>query len=138
MFLSKEEGGHGLIHIESRVATFRLQFVQKFLLGPKDVVWRDVTSCILRRTNNLGLDAALCLMDFKFFNPCGLPPFKKKLFKAWNCFKRKRLEPASSIHWLLEEPLINGARMDIEDSTTPGLTNMLCTNGAVTLRSLVD
>ncbi len=29
LFLPKEEGGHGLVHLQSRIATFRLQFVQK-------------------------------------------------------------------------------------------------------------
>ncbi len=34
LFLPKEEGGHGLIHLQSRIATFRLQFVaQKLLVG---------------------------------------------------------------------------------------------------------
>ena len=31
LFLPKEEGGQGLIHIESRVAAFRLQFLQRYL-----------------------------------------------------------------------------------------------------------
>ncbi|KAJ3601898.1 hypothetical protein NHX12_029659 [Muraenolepis orangiensis] len=44
----------------------------------------------------------------------------------------------TSLYCVLEEPLINGARMDIQDRTTPGLTSMLCTTGAVTLRSIVD
>ncbi|KAJ3593076.1 hypothetical protein NHX12_005413 [Muraenolepis orangiensis] len=48
------------------------------------------------------------------------------------------MEPATTLHWVLEEPLINGARMDIQDRTTPGLSSMLCTTGALTLRSIVD
>ncbi|KAI3376787.1 hypothetical protein L3Q82_000387 [Scortum barcoo] len=58
LFLAREEGGQGLVHLASRTATFRLQFVQKYLTGPADLVWRDVASCILRRANDLGLDAA--------------------------------------------------------------------------------
>ena len=64
LFLSRDEGGQGLVHLASRSATFRLQFIQKYLTGPEDLVWRDVASCILRRVNNLGLDAALVLTDF--------------------------------------------------------------------------
>ncbi|KAJ4946367.1 hypothetical protein JOQ06_024034, partial [Pogonophryne albipinna] len=45
----KEEGGQGLIHLASRTATFRIQFLQRYLTGPADLVWRDVSSCILRR-----------------------------------------------------------------------------------------
>ncbi|KAF7647530.1 hypothetical protein LDENG_00171110 [Lucifuga dentata] len=30
LFLLKEEGGQGLIHLASRVAIFRLQFIQRF------------------------------------------------------------------------------------------------------------
>lgn len=110
---------------------FRLQFVQRYLTGPKDVVW---TSSILRKTAGLGLDTALFLMDLKFLKH----PFYEALFKTWNIFKWKRLELTSSLHWLLEEPLINKARLYVQDSTTPGLTSMLCTTGAVTLRRIVD
>ncbi len=39
LFLPKEEGGHGLIHLQSRIATFRLQFVQKLLVGSVDLKW---------------------------------------------------------------------------------------------------
>ncbi|KAJ4946632.1 hypothetical protein JOQ06_024295, partial [Pogonophryne albipinna] len=49
LFLSREEGGQGLIHLASRTATFRIQFLQRYLTGPADLVWRDVSSCILRR-----------------------------------------------------------------------------------------
>ena len=37
IFLPKEEGGHGVVDIKSRVATFRLQFLQKFLTGYQNV-----------------------------------------------------------------------------------------------------
>uniref|UniRef100_A0A8C5D1K3 Reverse transcriptase domain-containing protein n=1 Tax=Gouania willdenowi TaxID=441366 RepID=A0A8C5D1K3_GOUWI len=65
LFLTRGEGGQGLIHLASRTATFRLQFLQKYLTGPSDLVWRDGASCILRRADFLGLDAALFLIDSK-------------------------------------------------------------------------
>ncbi len=34
LFLPKEEGGHGLIHLASRGATFRLPFIQRLLVRP--------------------------------------------------------------------------------------------------------
>ncbi len=42
LFLPREEGGQGLIHLASRGATFRLQFIQRFLTGPRDLVWREI------------------------------------------------------------------------------------------------
>ena len=38
IFLPKEEGGHGVVDIKSRVATFRLQFLQKFFNGISECV----------------------------------------------------------------------------------------------------
>ncbi len=34
LFLSKEEGGQGLVNLQSRTVAFRLQFIQRLLLGP--------------------------------------------------------------------------------------------------------
>ena len=97
-----------------------------------------VTNSILRGTTGLVLDMALFLMDFNLLKLHGLSPFYQSLFKTWHLFKWERLEPANSLHWLLEEPLIHGARLDVQSSSTPGLTSMLCTTGAVTLRKVVD
>lgn len=40
LYLSKELGGQGLVHLTSRKAAFRIQFVQKFLYGKLEVPWR--------------------------------------------------------------------------------------------------
>lgn len=37
--LQKEEGEHGLIHVGSRAATYRVQFIQRLLYGAVDLVW---------------------------------------------------------------------------------------------------
>ena len=138
LFLPKEEGGQGLIHIESRIAAFRVQFAQRYLIGPNDLVWREAASIILRQTAGLGLDSSLFLMNCTGLNLCGLPPFYQAVIKAWNCFKWRAIEPTCSLYWLLEEPLINKARFDIQDNSTPGLNKMLCTSGAVKLKNIVD
>lgn len=52
LFLPREEGGHGLMHLASRTAIFRIQFTQTLLTGPADLMWRDIASCILRRVSN--------------------------------------------------------------------------------------
>ncbi|KAJ4947290.1 hypothetical protein JOQ06_009326 [Pogonophryne albipinna] len=63
LFLPKEEGGHGLVHLASRGAAFRLRFVQRFLTGPADLVWRPVARALLERCG--GLAELLFLMDLK-------------------------------------------------------------------------
>lgn len=89
LFLPKEEGGQGLVHIESRVATFRVQFIQKYLTTAcKYLVWKDVASTILRRVNGLGIDAALFFMDVNFLNLSELSPkgfLKLEIFLNEKC-----------------------------------------------------
>ncbi|KAJ4946299.1 hypothetical protein JOQ06_023967, partial [Pogonophryne albipinna] len=110
LFLSREEGGQGLIHLASRTATFRIQFLQRYLTGPADLVWRDVSSCILRRG----------------------------VFKSWALFNHKRCPKTDSLYWLLKEPLIHKARLDVSSSETPGLTVALCRSKTLCLQQLVD
>ncbi|KAI3372192.1 hypothetical protein L3Q82_007049 [Scortum barcoo] len=43
----KEEGGQGLVHLASRGAAFRLQFIQRLLTGPADLVWRPAARAVL-------------------------------------------------------------------------------------------
>lgn len=43
-----------------------------------------------------------------------------------------------SLHWLLEEPLIHGAQLDITSSTAPTLTRLLISTKTVKLRQLVE
>ncbi len=59
LFLPKEEGGHGFVHLASRGAAFRLQFIQRFLTGPVDLVWRPVARAILEWCGGLGLAESL-------------------------------------------------------------------------------
>lgn len=86
LFLSEEEGGQGLIHLQSRVATFRLQFIQKLLIGSVEFRWCAVAYVILRNLENLGLDKTLFLLDPTKLNNSGLPAFYRNLFKVWGLF----------------------------------------------------
>ncbi|KAF7648888.1 hypothetical protein LDENG_00150550 [Lucifuga dentata] len=138
LFLPKEEGGQGLIHLSSRVATFRLQFVQRFLTGPADMVWRPVASSIFKRANGLGLDSTLFLMNLDCFYLCNLLVFHQNLYKTWTLFTWSSLDPTLSLHWLLEEPLVHGAWLDVQDLSVPGLTHALCSTANTTLRRIVD
>ncbi|KAJ4928214.1 hypothetical protein JOQ06_016008 [Pogonophryne albipinna] len=81
LFLPKEEGGHGLVHLASRGAAFRLRFVQRFLTGPADLVWRPVARALLERCGGLGLAKSLFLMDLKGLRLNNLSGFYGGLFK---------------------------------------------------------
>lgn len=45
-------------------------------------MWRELASCVHRRMSNLGLDAALFLIDSKFVNFNGLSLFYKNVYKS--------------------------------------------------------
>lgn len=122
----------------SRTPTFRIQFVQRFLTGPPDSVWRDVASCIFRRINNLKLDATLFLTDLKFLKLSGLPQFYQGVLKSCTLFEWHRTPAFNSLYWLLMEPLVCGARLDVSRSSTPGLMGVLCSTKTVILKQLVD
>lgn len=97
-----------------------------------------MASCIFRRVSNLGLDAALFLTDFKFLKLRGLPPFYLGVFRSWALFKRNPGKSSNSLFWLLKEPLIYGARLDVCSGATPGLLTALCQSKTLTLHQLVD
>ncbi|KAK3571382.1 hypothetical protein QTP86_010419 [Hemibagrus guttatus] len=107
LHLPKEEGGQGLVQLSSRAAAFRLQFIQRLLTGPRDLVWRAAASGLLRTVKGLGLDRALFLMDTKMLDISGLPMFYRRLFKIWNVFKKQN-KGYRTVHWLLEESLVYG------------------------------
>ncbi|KAK3510999.1 hypothetical protein QTP70_027845 [Hemibagrus guttatus] len=137
LHLPKEEGGQGLVQLSSRAAAFRLQFIQRLLTGPRDLVWRAAASGLLHTVKGLGLDRALFLMDTKMLDISGLPMFYRGLFKIWNVFKKQN-KGCRSVHWLLEEPLVYGGRLDISGVTVPALSRTLVSSGIVTLWELVN
>ncbi|KAK3527932.1 hypothetical protein QTP86_012209 [Hemibagrus guttatus] len=132
LHLPKEEGGQGLVQLSSRAAAFRLQFIQRLLTGPRDLVWRAAASGLLHTVKGLGLDRALFLMDTKMLDISGLPMFYRGLFKIWNVFKKQN-KGCRSVHWLLEEPLVYGGRLDISGVTVPALSRTLVSSGIVRL-----
>ncbi|KAK3524871.1 hypothetical protein QTP86_010601 [Hemibagrus guttatus] len=137
LHLPKEEGGQGLVQLSSRAAAFRLQFIQRLLTGPRDLVWSAAASGLLRTVKGLGLDRALFLMDTKMLDISGLPMFYRGLFKIWNVFKKQN-KGYQTVHWLLEEPLVYGGRLDISGVTVPALSRTFVSSGIVTLRELVN
>ncbi|XP_028297076.1 uncharacterized protein LOC114458888 isoform X4 [Gouania willdenowi] len=47
------------------------------------------------------------------------------IFKTWTLFSSRRLERTLSLHWLLEEPPIHEARLDVQEISLPGLSHAL-------------
>ncbi|XP_028297074.1 uncharacterized protein LOC114458888 isoform X2 [Gouania willdenowi] len=62
----------------------------------------------------------------------------ESIFKTWTLFSSRRLERTLSLHWLLEEPPIHEARLDVQEISLPGLSHALTSTGLTTLRKLVD
>ncbi|TWW77432.1 Transposon TX1 uncharacterized 149 kDa protein ORF 2 [Takifugu flavidus] len=109
LYLPREEGGQGLIHLASRTAAFRIQFVQRFLTGPADLMWRDVARCVFRRS----------------------------VVKAWALFKVEKRTSSESLHWLLREPTVHGARLDVSAEAPPRLTAALWRTRTLLLQHVV-
>ncbi|KAK3521335.1 hypothetical protein QTP70_003460 [Hemibagrus guttatus] len=76
-------------------------------------------------------------MDTKMLDISGLLMFYRGIFKIWNVFKKQN-KGCRTVHWLLEEPLVYGGRLDISGVTVPALSRTLVSPGIVTLRELVN
>lgn len=63
LYLSNDEGGLGLIHLQSRTAAFRLQYVQRLLQCSSELSWMGAACAILRNIEGLGLDKTLFWLD---------------------------------------------------------------------------
>lgn len=48
------------------------------------------------------------------------------------------LKNGTSLYWLLEEPLVHGARLDMACEATPGLSQILCSSKVLKLHDLMD
>ena len=139
LFLPREEGGHGLIHLQSRTAAFRLQFIQRLLCGTVSSSWKAVACAILRTFEGLGLDRTLFWMDPKHLNLNRFPIFYRNLFKVWTLFKIGRTVNSTSLFWILQEPLIYGSILDLShEQSFPALTKILCEAKVLTLNDLLN
>lgn len=139
LYLPKDEGGQGLIHLQSRIAIFWLHFIQRFLDGPVNVSWRAISGIIPQTVGSFALDRSLFLMDPKSLNLSQLPPFYRNLYKVWSFFHIQNTENFHSIYWLLREPLICKARLDISSSNfLPGFSKVLQNSGVFVLGQLLS
>ncbi len=111
--MSKDEGGQGLIHLQSRAAAFRMKFVQRFIDTPVNENWSLAASIILKHFEGLDLDKSLFWMNPKKMSVFKLPIYYCNLFKVWSLFKVLRCGNTDSLFWTLQEPLIFGSRFDV-------------------------
>ncbi|KAI3369590.1 hypothetical protein L3Q82_024474, partial [Scortum barcoo] len=139
LFLPKEEGGQGLVHLagSSRCAAFRLQFIQRLLYGPQDLVWRPLAQLTLRSVGGLGLQQSVFLMDFKTVNLFSLPVFYRGLFSMWKLLRRQRVRH-ESLFWLLQEPMAHGDLMSAPSWVGAAVAKDLRTAGISTLGALME
>lgn len=94
---------------------------------------------LLRTVGNLRMDKTLFLLDPKCLDSTKLSPFYQRLFKIWSLFFIQKIENFHSIYWLLHEPLILKARLDISSSTfLPGLSRILQNSGVLVLSHLLS
>ncbi len=139
LFLPKDEGGQGLVHLQSRMAAFRLQFLKRLLDGAADVSWRAIAHIILQNYGGFGLDKHLFLLNPLKMDLSVFPPFYKSLFKVWGLFHIQKSESPYSLHWLLEEPLVLGARLDAtDDNSFFNWGSKLKESKVIILRQLLD
>lgn len=136
LFLPKDEGGQGLIHLQSRTAAFRLQFIQRLLDGAVDSCWKEVACAILRTFGGLGLDKTLFWMNSTLMDLRKLPVFYRNSFKVWNIMRVNRSVNEKSLFWLLQEPLVYGSLLDLtQERLIP--SEVLLKAGLITLGDLL-
>ncbi len=138
LYLPKDGGGQGLIHLQSRTAAFRLQFLQRLFDGASDFSWRAVACTLLQNYRGSGLDKHLFLLDPLKMDLSKMSYFYRNLFKMSSLFHCQKVESSYSLYWLLEEPLILGARLDVSDSCNlHGLSSALQKSGITTLGQML-
>ncbi|KAK0155415.1 Transposon TX1 uncharacterized protein [Merluccius polli] len=135
LYLPKDEGGQGLVHLASRGAAFRLQFIQRLLHGPKDLVWRPLAHMILQRFAGLGLKDSLFLMDLSIADLHTLPPFYRGAFTVWKMMAREK--NTVSLHWLLQELVVFGGQLSAPLWAGTALRDIFCQARVTTLESVV-
>ncbi len=119
-----------MVHLASRCAAFRLQFIQRLLYGPKDLVWRPLAQLILQSVGGLGLQESVFLMDFKTVSFLSIPVFSPLLWR-----KRVRHE---SLLWLPQEPLGHGGLLSAPSWAGAAVAGALRTAGISSLGAMLE
>ncbi len=139
IYLPKEEGGFGLVHLQSRTAAFRIQFIQRLLAGSENSNWKKATFSLLRGFEGMGLDGALFWLDPQKLKLSKFPVFYRNLFKVWTLFKIPKERTVNSLYWLLQEPLIFGSRLALTSELRYSVTEEnLLNSGLLTIGQVLE
>lgn len=124
LFLPKEEGG--------------LQFIQRLLYGPKDLVWRLLAHLVLQQLSGLRLQESLFLLDLKTVKFHNMSLIYRSFFTVWKMLDKQRQRPSDSLHWLLKEPVVHGGRFGPPCWAGAAVTEVFCRAGVITFGSVVN
>ncbi len=83
LYLPIHEGGQGLVDVKSRIASFRMQTVQK-LLYQGELSWIQMACAFLQKVESFGLDKHLFLLELDGLRLDNLPSFYKSTLQAWS------------------------------------------------------
>ncbi|MBN3285380.1 YTX2 protein, partial [Polyodon spathula] len=137
LYLPPSDGGHGLVDVRSRVATFRLQAVQRLLFLP-ELSWRNIAFSFLHRVRELGWDWQLFLINLSQLDTNELPDFYKNMLNAWRMVKVERLEDYLTVGALLEEPLFFNSLFPADGFQSGALCSSFAKGGITKLKDLLQ
>ncbi len=106
LFLPVNEGGHGLMDIQSRIMTFRIQAVQRRLYSGQSM-WTDTACSLLQKVDIFKYDKPLFLIRLMDIDLSGTSCYYKSVLKAWrSIFKVERSSSDRIQHELINNTLI--------------------------------
>ncbi|XDV33218.1 hypothetical protein PO909_003724 [Leuciscus waleckii] len=136
VYLPVEEGGQGLIHLASRKAAFRLQFVKKRLY--QKLSWTNIAFKLLSVVGKLGFKRELFWTNSSKMGLKEISCFYEGVRKSWSLMKITRSTDGKSLHWLMLEPLINGSRLNLSCEIVPWFEQRLKNEKIITMKDLVE
>ncbi|KAK0148421.1 Transposon TX1 uncharacterized protein [Merluccius polli] len=137
LYLPVQEGGQGLVDINSRVTAFRLQTVQR-LLYSLGLPWTDTACLLLRKAGRLGYDKQLFLVQPLCVDiETGLAFFYLSVLQAWQTVTAKRRTGTTPGMWVFEEPLFGNTIITSQVLSSASLRVRLIEAGLVKLGHLL-
>ncbi len=125
LFLPVNEGGHGLMDIQSRIMTFRIQAVQRLLYSGQSM-WTDTACALLQKVDIFKYDKQLFLIRLMDIDLSGTSSYYQSVLKAWrSIFKVER----SSSDWIQHEPLFNNPLIEVKELSLRSLRSVMAKAG---------
>lgn len=90
------------------------------MFSPKDLAWRLLAHLLLKHFGGLGIHDWPFLVDLKTLRFHNVPPFYRGVVKM---LVKDRMAENDSLYWLLQEPVVNGGRLDTLQSRDLNLWN---------------